>query len=64
MNKIAVLRLGPDGTSAVWEREITSEEFAVPTTVARWGTRLYLPNAKFGAQPPATEFEVVRVSAR
>lgn len=64
LNKIAVLRLASDGTSAVWKREITSEHFQVPTTVARWGKRLYLPNAKFGAQPPATEFEVVRVSAR
>lgn len=64
LNKIAVLRLASDGASAVWKREITSEHFDVPTTVARWGKRLYLPNAKFGAVPPATEFEVVRVSAR
>jgi sugar lactone lactonase YvrE len=66
LNKIAVLRLSSDGTSAEWRREITSSAFDVPTTVARWGQRLYLPNAKFrpAGQPPATEFEVVRVSAR
>jgi sugar lactone lactonase YvrE len=64
LNKIAVLRLSSDGTSAEWRREITSPDFDVPTTVARWDQRLYLPNAKFGAVPPATEFEVVMVSAR
>jgi sugar lactone lactonase YvrE len=64
LNKIAVLRLSPDGTSAEWKREISSADFNVPTTVARWGQQLYLPNAKFGAVPPATSFEVVRVSAR
>jgi sugar lactone lactonase YvrE len=64
LNKIAVLRLSADGSSATLEREITSDDFVVPTTVARWGQGLYLPNAKFGAQPPATTFEVVRVSAR
>ena len=66
LNKIAVLRLSPDGSSATLEREITSSAFDVPTTVARWGQRLYLPNAKFrpAGQPPATTFEVVGVSAR
>lgn len=62
LDKIAVLRLSSDGTSAEWKREITSSAFDVPTTVARWGQRLYLPNAKFGSA--ATDFEVVRVSAR
>jgi sugar lactone lactonase YvrE len=62
LDKIAVLRLSSDGTSAEWKREITSPAFDVPTTVARWGQRLYLPNAKFGSA--ATDFEVVWVSAR
>jgi sugar lactone lactonase YvrE len=66
LNKIAVLSLSADGTSAEWQRDITSSAFDVPTTVARWGQHLYLPNAKFrpAGQPPATTFEVVRVSAR
>jgi len=64
LNKVAMLRLSPDGTSATLQRAITSDYFDVPTTVARWGQRLYLPNAKFGIQPPAMDFEVVRVSAR
>jgi sugar lactone lactonase YvrE len=64
LNTIAVLRLSSDGTSAELTDEITSPDFDVPTTVARWGQRLYLPNAKFrpAGEPPATEFEVVRVS--
>jgi sugar lactone lactonase YvrE len=72
LNTIAVLRLSSDGTSAELTDTITAPScqdvaaaeacFDVPTTVARWGQGLYLPNAKFGANPPATEFEVVRVS--
>lgn len=66
LNKIAVLSLADDGTSAELTGEITSDDFDVPTTVARWGQELYLPNAKFrpAGQPPATTFEVVRVPAR
>ena len=40
--------------SAPWVRTITSTEFAVPTTVARFGKRLYLPNARFGITDPTT----------
>jgi sugar lactone lactonase YvrE len=64
LNTVAVMRLSPDSTSAEQTGAITSPDFNVPTTVARWGQRLYLPNAKFGAVPPATTFEVVAVSAR
>ncbi len=63
LNKVAVLHLSDDGTSAVWKREITSTNFQVPSTIARWGNGLYLPNAQFGL-PDQTLFEVVRVSAR
>ena len=63
LNKVAVLHLSDDGTSAVWKREITSTNFQVPSTIARWGNGLYLPNAQFGL-PDQTAFEVVRVSAR
>jgi hypothetical protein len=66
LNTIAVLHLRSDGTAAELIGQITSSDFDVPTTVARWGQGLYLPNAKFrpAGQPPATDFEVVRVSAR
>jgi sugar lactone lactonase YvrE len=62
LDKVAVLRVSGDGSTAVWQREITSADFQVPSTVARWGQRLYLPNAQFGLTDPT--FEVVAVSAR
>jgi sugar lactone lactonase YvrE len=66
LEQIAVVRLDGSGSGGTVTRVITAppEQFQVPTTVARWGQNLYLPNAKFGAVPPATEFEVTRVSAR
>ena len=62
LNQVAVARLSSDGTSAEVTRQIESDLFEVPTTVARWGQQLYLPNAQFGL--PQVDFEVVRVSAR
>jgi sugar lactone lactonase YvrE len=44
-------------------RRITDDDFRVPTTVARKGRYLWLPNARFGTPPgPDVEYEVVRVS--
>jgi hypothetical protein len=40
---------------------VTDPRFNVPTTVASFGRRLYLPNAKFGAVPPATTFEAIAI---
>ena len=59
MNKVAVLRLSADGTSGTLTRTITADNFDVPTTVARFGGSLYLPNARFGQD--ATEFSITRV---
>lgn len=62
-NVIAVLRL--DGDKARVVDRITDERFDVPTTVARFGGRLYLPNARFGTTPePTTKYQVVAVRAR
>jgi sugar lactone lactonase YvrE len=61
-NKVAVLDISDDGTAAEWQREITSPDFQVPSTVARWGHRLYLPNAQFGVVD--NTFEVIGVNAR
>ena len=63
LNQVAVLRVSADGTSATTTGLITSQYFDVPSTIARWGQRLYLPNAQFGSADQ-TKFEVVRVSAR
>jgi sugar lactone lactonase YvrE len=41
---------------------ITSEDFAVPTTAARLGRWLYIPNARFDVTPtPTTEYWITRV---
>lgn len=61
LNQVAVLRVAWDGTSARVTERVTDPRFNVPTTVAAWGRRLYLPNAKFGAVPPATTFEAVAI---
>ena len=54
-NAVDVIRLAPTGLSGERLRTITSTEFSVPTTVARLGKRLYLPNARFGVASPTTE---------
>jgi sugar lactone lactonase YvrE len=62
LNRIAVVRLGRCGRSGTLQRTITSPDFDVPTTVARFRGSLYLPNARFGTPPtPTTEYAVVRV---
>ncbi len=62
LDKVAVVRLGKRLESGVIRREITHPAFDVPTTVARLGGSLYLPNARFGIPPsPDNEFAVVRV---
>lgn len=50
-NRVNVIRLSKDLTSGTVQRRITSEDFDVPTTVARIGSRLYLPNARFRTAP-------------
>ena len=62
LNKIAVLELNESGTSGRLVREITSTDFDVPTTVAVFGERLYLPNARFTTPPtPDTPYWVTAV---
>ena len=58
------LSLDPSGTRATVVRTITSPRFDVPTTVARFGNRLYLPNARFTTPPtPSTPYSVTQVPA-
>ncbi|GAA1891683.1 SMP-30/gluconolactonase/LRE family protein [Asanoa iriomotensis] len=62
LNQISVVDLNRSGTRGTVVRTITSELFNVPTTVARYGERLYLPNAKFSTTPtPDTKYEAVAV---
>ena len=71
LNEVAVLRLDRLGTSGELVRTITaadldpSTSFDVPTTVARFGRHLYLPNARFTTPPtPQTDYWVTQVRAR
>jgi DNA-binding beta-propeller fold protein YncE len=63
LNQIAVFRMSSDFLSAHLVRTITSANFDVPTTIARFGDYLYAVNAKFGTVPDPTKatYEVVRV---
>ena len=62
-NQVSRIRLRPDLSAGVVEAVITSPLFQVPTTAARFGSRLAVVNAKFdtGIPPTATQFEVVVV---
>ncbi|WP_336214202.1 superoxide dismutase [Nonomuraea sp. LPB2021202275-12-8] len=65
LNTVAVLRLSADGSSGRVTDRLTDERFDVPTTVAAFGNRLYLPNARFTTPPtPDTTYDVVSIRAR
>jgi sugar lactone lactonase YvrE len=62
LNTVAVLRLDRDATSATLTTTVTDPRFDVPTTVAAFGNRLYLPNARFTTTPtPTTEYQAVAI---
>jgi sugar lactone lactonase YvrE len=62
-NQVARIRLAPHLASGVVEKVITSDLFQVPTTAARFGSRLAVVNAKFdtGFPPTADQYEVILV---
>lgn len=62
-NQISVWKLESDFLSGTKRKAITSPLFQFPTTVARFGSRLAVANAKFdtGFPPTATRFEVIVV---
>lgn len=61
-NAADVFSLAADGRSGVFRRRITDPAFDVPTTVAAYKGRLYLPNARFTTTPtPETTYAVVSV---
>jgi hypothetical protein len=59
-NLLSVWKLNSDFLSGTMQNTITSPLFEFPTTVARFGKRLAVANAKFdtGFPPTATQFEV------
>jgi hypothetical protein len=64
-NQISRFRLSGDLSHGILTKVITSTEFAVPTTAARFGHRLAVVNSHFdtGFPPTAPEYEVVVVDA-
>jgi hypothetical protein len=61
-NQISVVALAPDLASGTIVGTITSPGFDVPTTIAEFGKRLYVVNARFGTPPTATtEYWVTQV---
>lgn len=61
-NLVAVFRLNRSGTTARLVDTLRSSTFDVPTTVARRGHSLYLPNARFNTPPkPDTRYWVTRI---
>lgn len=63
--EVTRLRLSADLTSAVVEKDITSDLFQTPSTAALFGHRLGVVNAKFdtGLPPTADQYEVITVNA-
>jgi hypothetical protein len=63
INQVSRVQLSPDLTSGMVEEVITNDLFEVPSTAARFGSRLAVINAKFdtGFPPTADQYEAVVV---
>jgi len=62
LNRVAILRLNAAGTRGELVDHRTDPDFQVPTTIAKFGKGLYLPNARFDTPPtPDTAYSVVRI---
>jgi sugar lactone lactonase YvrE len=62
LNTVAVIALARDGSSGKIVKRLTDSRFDIPTTVAAFGERLYLPNARFTTTPtPDTPYNVVAI---
>jgi sugar lactone lactonase YvrE len=59
---VAVFTLNAAGTSGTLVATLSDPRFDTPTTVAAYGDRLYLPNARFTTAPtPTTEYTAVAI---
>ena len=62
LNQVAVVHLDREGTEGEIVGVLTDPRFDVPTTVAAFGNRLYLPNARFTTPPtPTTPYNAVAI---
>jgi sugar lactone lactonase YvrE len=61
LNLVAVIDLAPNLTSGTVVERVSNPNFRVPTTIAAFGNRLYVVNARFGTPPtPDTDYDVVQ----
>ena len=69
-NQVGIVMLDPSLTSGVVsDQPLTSDEFRIPTTAAKFGSTIYSVNARFGdftpgVPSPDLEFTVVGLPAR
>jgi sugar lactone lactonase YvrE len=62
LNTVVAVRLDKTGTSGEVREQLTDIRFDVPTTIAQFGNRLYLPNARFTTPPtPETTYTAVAI---
>ena len=62
LNRVAVFRLNSAGTSGRLVERLTDPRLDIPTTVASFGNRLYLPNARFNTPPtPTTTYSAIAI---
>ncbi|WP_231953511.1 SMP-30/gluconolactonase/LRE family protein [Actinoplanes derwentensis] len=62
LNQIAEIELNRSGTAGTLTGVTTDPAFDVPTTIAEYGKRFYLPNARFTTTPtPETTYDAVSV---
>ena len=62
LNTVATFSLDRAGTRGRLVAKVTDPRFDVPTTVASFGKKLYLPNARFSTPPtPETTYNAVAV---
>lgn len=63
LNTVEKFTLDRGATSGVLKAKVTDPRFDVPTTVASFGNRLYLPNARFTTPPtPETAYNAVAIA--
>ncbi|GGX99977.1 NHL repeat-containing protein [Streptomyces hiroshimensis] len=61
-NAVDVFHMDATGLRGTAVARITDPRFRIPTTVAAYGDRLYLPNSRFTEQPtPTTQYNAVAV---
>jgi len=65
LNTVTVIQLDRAGDSGTVVRKITDPRFDVPTTAARFGSRIYLTQARFTTPPtPSTQYFAVAIKPR